>query len=286
MSLNQSQAQQVTNWAKAGVIIGIIGLLFGNNFYEQITGKSIWARPTPTATPTEAVSEIPTEEASFTSTKEPSPTTGQAPTAEPTFIPLLTQTPSTDPLLLNGPPNKWMPDSHLMPHEMTLLESKTISNREIAEIYNHEDPEPIFEQLQKSGRITGQGHIYTYEEICDDPTGLNKLSISISIFNNPQGAKEAFDGLYHRRSTRIAPVAITDQVGEKAYTFFANLGHHDCSKNYDLRVFSILFQRYNAIGIVQLDGIRGEISERELEELGIRLAKQIDSKMLAEIGEE
>lgn len=167
-------------------------------------------------------------------------------------------------------PNIWQPDSNAIPPEMKQWESKSTPNPD--------------EELRNLGWMSNQVHTYTRPGICETetPAGLNKIALQAVLFEEAGGAKKAFDGWYYQEITPFGPITSNNQVGESAYTYWANYVNDECSTHHDLRVFSILFKRHNAIGIVQLDGIIGTISEGELEERAIKLAQEMDSKMLEE----
>ena len=185
------------------------------------------------------------------------------------------------PTLLSGSPRKWLPSPEDLPEEMKLSEDFSYSNEDIAKQYDN--PVEVFNKLKQWGRSDNLIQKYLNKEGCGSKAGFREVSVQAILFETVSGAEELLD--WHKtnlparlKSTRVNS---TEQVGENGFIFWFD-DESNCTPPEEFRYVEIMFQRYNAMGVVWVGAVTGTVSEDQMQSLAIRLAQLVDLKFVAE----
>ena len=74
-----------------------------------------------------------------------------------------------------------------------------------------------------------------------------------------------------------AQIVAAPAVGETSYAWSDNLGF--CTEQAHMRASEIAFQRYNAVGVIQVIGVEGTIAAADLRTLSAEVARLLDMQL-------
>ncbi len=264
-----------TGWGK--VVVGAVGLIASLiGIFAFISGK-------------ESIPDILGQDrVTFVATSKPQVL--DAPSTEsPSSIqkPLVTPSQMTNTPILDGAPKNWMVDSNDIPAGMSLGSSEEASNEDIAKYYDN--PSEMFNKLEVWERLDGYQVVYAadkYGTTCSSETGLITITMQVVLHQSEAGADGYFD--YLVATEKIVGTYRQEEgfsVGDKTYSAwfeFTNECRATEGNNSNWIGYIISFRRYNVVADVYVDGVKGIISEGELESIAIRLARLIDLKLVAQ----
>lgn len=183
-------------------------------------------------------------------------------------------------------PWQWLVDPLDMPPGVLLESDGMLSNETIARSYGDQSAE-MLNQLDVWQRVTGYYARYVDSEAdrtCLSSTGLASIGVSVDVHRSEAGADGylEFQKAAESGSSSFAFVDETDAVGENAF-YKMHEPEISCTKldgsNYDWRGYTLVFRRSNALVSVYVLGA-SRMSFDELEQLAVRLAQLIDSRLI------
>lgn len=279
-------------------LIGIFAFVSGKESIPDILGQD---RVTFVATSKPQVFDAPpTESPSFTrkptSTSSP-PGGGTQEGTDSQAVLLSTQatnTPGptrvTNTPRLNGSPRNWVADPDDLPVGMSQDASEETSNEDVAKY--HDNPSEMFGKLQDWGRLEGYlvGYLADeYETTCSSETGLITITMQTILHHSAAGADGYLDYLTETEGERTSGIYREEKInviGDRTHSVWFEFTD-ECvaseGNNSNWIGHQISFRRYNVLGSVYVNGVKGIIGESELESIAIHLARLIDLKLVAQL---
>lgn len=223
----------------------------------------------------------------------PAPTTA-APPATATFTPLATgsiveptlalpspsQTALPEEPLLSGSPEEWLPPADEIPAEMQLQDSGSGTNEEIANQF--ENSEEVLARLTEWGRLSNFMQIYAHPDACTGQVGLREVFLQTVLYETEAGAAQALAWYADRSAERADRAETTAAVGQAGHIFWLN-DQSNCQPPDALAIVSIGFQRYNALGFVDVSSMAADEVDANMQTLALRLAQIIDYKLFSQV---
>jgi hypothetical protein len=194
-----------------------------------------------------------------------------------------TETSEVSSSLVTDSPRTLLPEPNQMPKAINIYESYSTSNQEAAE--NKDDPNTYFQMIENMGRIVGEYDLYLHDDWCDTAT-IQLIYAGAVQYDSTDGAKQYMDWI----QSDSADVSYSyESLDGSDLGDIAVRGWWDDSEycSFTVRMFEILFQRYNIVGNVYMgvnkDLISDDFSMDYIFSLTYDMAQIIDNNILLEV---
>lgn len=245
------------------------------------------AIPVTQAIPTASTEPLP----SFTPTRPPNntPTTISVLKPEPTHTftatppKIHTPIPTRQPIL--GVPISKGRIDRLLPEVsgIDLDRQRSLSNEDLSSLRN--DPSTYYMLLKDWKGIGGYERLYTSEDLCDPRRPIQLIFVQLFLFETEQGAISAFDWEfsaaeeYSKQFSALAHDITSVEIGSRGFELWGSA--HICLELGQSVRKRIIFQRYNAVGIIEVVG-PGIPDTDSINYTTNRLSQRFDLRLLAE----
>ena len=150
------------------------------------------------------------------------------------------------------------------------------SNEEVAKRYDN--PLEVYNNLERWGRVSNSLRYYTHHDGCETEAADQYISVDAVLHQTTSGAQQYLEWLSASTLNNPTYVASTDLVGDVAYVMQFE-GTFNCSP-ISTSYFRVMFQRYNALGIVTVGTTNTAPDIDAMRVIAVRLSKLMDLKFV------
>jgi hypothetical protein len=180
---------------------------------------------------------------------------------------------------LHHPLATFLPEVAEIPKEMKLVHQGVFSNAQAARLYPNAPAR--LEQLNAWGRTASVHRHYLHKHGCHPQLRLADLQCQVIHFSSAEGASALLnnnDREHNPGFMHYVREPFQADVGEEAY-LMRFITMNDCQPPQLLNGMQIMFRRRNYVSGVAASAVQDTLSDEELQQLLMKLAQSIDTKL-------
>ncbi len=175
----------------------------------------------------------------------------------------------------------WLPAANEIPGDLQLAEGYDLSNDAYAadwEDWGYASFEDAIAAVEKFGIESGYERVYKSADDCDASSGMVNARVVALMLEDEDRAEQYFSYMIDNSNKDEKQTNVVF-VGEQSW-YGWDSEMDDCS----MREVSLVFQRFDIISIIEVQGVLGEITDEELLDLAVGFAQPVDENFIALYG--